>query len=83
MKNIKIIIILIVELLILAVLFFGGMGLDYVLMSHLADDPEVTGHPAPVFTILLPTAGLLIMIITDVIIAVVSIIKAIVRKTKK
>ena len=78
----KIFIIILCELLAVGLLFAGGLAIDALVLFPKAE-AGAQGHPAPVFTIMLPVLGAFVMIAADVIIAIVCIIKAVLKKTKK
>lgn len=78
----KVFIIIICEVLAVGLLFVGGLAIDALVLFPKAE-AGAQGHPVPVFTIMLPIFGAFVMIAADVIIAIVCIIKAVLKKTKK
>lgn len=76
----KILKLIVIELLITAALMPVGLAVDmYVADQFNADTP----HWVPFFYTVFPICGIILMIAIDIIIAVVCLIKAAIRKSKK
>lgn len=77
----KILKLIVIELLITAALMPVGLAVDMYAADHVpADQP---GHWMPFFYTAFPICGIILMIVIDIIIAVVCLIKAVIRKSKK
>lgn len=77
----KILKIIVIELLITAALMPVGLALDMYVADQFNADTE--GHWVPFFYTAFPICGIILMIAIDIIIAVVCLIKAVIRKSKK
>lgn len=77
----KILKLIVIELLITAALMPVGLALDMYVAEQFNADTE--GHWVPFFYTAFPICGIILMIAIDIIIAVVCLIKAVIRKSKK
>ena len=64
-----------VEIIIFLLLFPLGFGADMLFFANFPKDTDTAGHPVPVFTIMVPLFGAVIMGVLDIILAVIKIIK--------
>lgn len=77
-KILKAILLIIIEIVILVCLVLAGVKLDEIIM---APKGETVGHPIPIFTMILPCLGMLVMFVIDIVLLIAGIVSA--RKNKK
>ncbi|MCR5654607.1 MAG: hypothetical protein K6G07_03080 [Lachnospiraceae bacterium] len=77
----KVIKTILIEIVILVIVLAAGFGLDYLLFFSGTPDPNATGHPMPVFTMMLPIGALFVMAIVDVILIIVGLVKLVSKKS--
>lgn len=69
-----------IQLVILALTFFGGMAIDAAIFSH--GSGEAQGHGMPIFTIILPMIALGFTVIV-VLVCVIGLIVSLVRRSRR
>ncbi len=75
--------VIIIEILIIIAFLLAGIALDVLIVAPAAGDPDVTGHPAPAFSLILPIGAAVISLITDIIMIIAAAVKAVIRGRKK
>ncbi len=69
----KVVKIIILEIVIFVVVCLVGFGLDYVLFFKGGPKPGATGHPMPVFMMLMPILALIVLGIVNVVFIIIAI----------